>query len=77
MELIPYLSAVIFIATIATVVLATLSYMAFKLRGRRRPRATAERPVYFRRFEPPALAPEGGPDATPAASGTRDGKVAP
>ena len=54
MELIPYLSAVIFIATIATVVLATLSYVAFKLRGRRRPKQSGERPVYFRRVEPPA-----------------------
>lgn len=54
MELIPYLSAVIFIATIATVVLATLSYVAFKLRGRRRPKQSSERPVYFRRVEPPA-----------------------
>ena len=56
MELIPYLSAVIFIATISTVVLATLSYMAFKLRNRRKPKVSSERPVYFRRYEPPALA---------------------
>ena len=54
MELIPYLSAVIFIATIATVVLASLSYAAFKLRNRRRPKQSSERPVYFRRVEPPA-----------------------
>ena len=54
MELIPYLSAVIFIATIATVVLATLSYAAFKLRGRRKPKAPVGRPVYFRRVEPPS-----------------------
>jgi hypothetical protein len=68
MELIPYLSAVIFVATIATVVLATMSYMAFKLRNRRRPRATAERPVYFRRFDPPAAsddAAERGEKAAP------------
>jgi len=57
MELIPYLSAVIFIATIATVVLALLSYVAFKLRGRRKPKQSSERPVYFRRVEPPE-APE-------------------
>ncbi len=54
MELIPYLSAVIFIATIATVVLSMLSYAAFKLRGRRKPKQSTERPVYFRRVEPPA-----------------------
>jgi hypothetical protein len=51
-ELVPYLSAVIFIATIATVVLATLSYAAFKLRNRRRPSASALTPVYFRRVDP-------------------------
>ena len=45
----PYLSAVVLVATIATLVLAVLSYAAFKLRGRRKPLATAARPVYFRR----------------------------
>ncbi len=50
MELVPYLSAVILIATIATVVLAVFSYAAFKLRNRRRPRASDEAPVFFRRF---------------------------
>ena len=59
MELIPYLSAVIFIATIATVVLATLSYAAFKLRNRRKPKANAARPVYFRRVEPPQARKDG------------------
>jgi hypothetical protein len=53
-ELVPYLSAVIFIATIATVVLATLSYAAFKLRNRRRPSAAQLAPVYFRRVDPQA-----------------------
>jgi hypothetical protein len=54
MEVIPYLSAVIFIATIVTVLLATLSYAAFKLRNRRRPHAESRRPVYFRRVDPHA-----------------------
>ena len=45
----PYLSAVVLVATIATLVLAVLSYAAFKLRGRRKPREAAGRPVYFRR----------------------------
>jgi hypothetical protein len=58
-ELIPYLSAVIFIATIATVVLATLSYAAFKLRNKRRPKTNAARPVYFRRVEPPSTGNDG------------------
>lgn len=50
MEIVPYLSAVILIATIATILLATLSYAAFKLRNRRRPHAQGDRPVYFHRF---------------------------
>lgn len=50
MDLVPYLSALILIATIATVVLAVFSYAAFKLRARRRPRGNGETPVFFRRF---------------------------
>ncbi len=51
MEIVPYLSAVILIATIATIVLALLSYVAFKLRDRRRPGKKAQNPVFFRCFE--------------------------
>jgi hypothetical protein len=51
---------VIFIATIATVVLATLSYAAFKLRNKRKPKANLARPVYFRRVEPPQASKGGG-----------------
>ena len=60
MDLVPYLSAVILIATIATILLAVISYAAFKLRDRRRPRGSEEEPVFFRRYggrddaEPPA-----------------------
>lgn len=54
MDLVPYLSAVILIATIATILLAVLSYAAFKLRDKRRPRASREAPVFFRRYRPPA-----------------------
>lgn len=65
MDLVPYLSALILIATIATVVLAVFSYAAFKLRNRRRPKGTAEKPVFFRRFrlevDPPAPDPEAEP----------------
>lgn len=50
MDVVPYLSALILIATIATVVLAIFSYAAFKLRNRRRPRSSDEKPVFFRRF---------------------------
>jgi hypothetical protein len=48
-DLVPYLSAVILVSTIATIVLALVSYAAFKLRNRRRPRASGEVPVFFHR----------------------------
>ena len=51
MDLIPYLSAVILVATVATILLAILSYTAFKLRDKRRPKtAEAEAPVFFHRY---------------------------
>jgi hypothetical protein len=49
-DLVPYLSAVILIATIATLLLATFSYAAFKLRNKRRPRTAQREPVFFRRY---------------------------
>ncbi len=49
MDLVPYLSAVILISTIATIVLATFSYAAFKLRSRRRPAKAVAPPTFFRR----------------------------
>jgi len=51
MELIPYLSAVILIATVATLLLATFSYAAFKLRNKRRPKAVQREAHFFRRYE--------------------------
>lgn len=51
MDLVPYLSAVILIATIATIVLAVFSYLAFKVRNRRMPRAKGPAPLFFRRVE--------------------------
>jgi len=61
-DVVPYLSAVILISTIATIALAVLSYAAFKLRDKRKPRAKAgEEPVFFHRYRPPeAPAEEGG-----------------
>ena len=50
MDLVPYLSAVILIATIVTIVLALASYLAFKVRNRRKPKTSTERPVYFERY---------------------------
>jgi len=59
---VPYLSAVVLVATIATLVLAVLSYAAFKLRGKRKPRVEAARPIYFRRIrlDGPAQPPREG-----------------
>jgi hypothetical protein len=50
MDLVPYLSAVILIATIATILLSVISYAAFKLRDKRRPRGQTEKPVFFHRY---------------------------
>jgi hypothetical protein len=52
MELVPYLSAVILIATIATILLAIVSYAAFKLRDKRRPKGKTAPPVFFKRYRP-------------------------
>ncbi len=57
MDLVPYLSAVILVSTIATIVLALFSYAAFKLRNRRRPKHSGEAPAFFRRV---TLDPEDG-----------------
>ena len=62
MDLVPYLSLVILIATIATIVLAVVSYAAFKLRNVRRPKKALERPVFFHRV---TLDPEPEPDSEP------------
>jgi len=50
-DLIPYLSAVILVSTVATVLLALLSYAAFKVRDKRRPKADpGEGPRFFHRY---------------------------
>jgi hypothetical protein len=64
MDIVPYLSAVVLIATIATILLSVISYAAFKLRDKRKPRSSGEAPVFFHRYEPEAarelLPPEAG-----------------
>ena len=50
MDLIPYLSAVILISTLATILLAVLSYGAFKLRDKRKPKGGGPELVFFRRY---------------------------
>ena len=53
MDVVPYLSAVILISTIATIALAVFSYAAFKLRDKRRPKAKGgDEPVFFHRYKP-------------------------
>jgi hypothetical protein len=53
MDVVPYLSAVILISTIATIALAVFSYAAFKLRDKRRPKSkTGDAPVFFHRYRP-------------------------
>ncbi len=54
MDVVPYLSAVILVATIATILLAIISYAAFKLRDKRKPKASSEKPHFFTRFTPEA-----------------------
>jgi len=66
MDIVPYLSAVILISTIATIFLAVLSYAAFKMRDKRKPKAKAgAAPVYFHRYKPrgdASDAPDGAPE---------------
>jgi hypothetical protein len=53
-DLVPYLSAVILVATIATILLAIGSYAAFKLRDKRKPKARpGPAPVFFQRYRIP------------------------
>ena len=52
MDIVPYLSAVILVATIATILLAILSYAAFKMRDKRKPKGSGEKPHFFDRFSP-------------------------
>jgi hypothetical protein len=49
-DIVPYLSAVILVTTVATILLAVLSYAAFKLRDKRKPKANLEKPVFFHRY---------------------------
>jgi hypothetical protein len=53
-DIVPYLSAVILVATIATILLAILSYAAFKLRDKRKPKGSTEKPHFFNRYAPDA-----------------------
>ena len=67
MDVVPYLSAIILISTIATIFLAVLSYAAFKIRDKRKPKAKkgAAEPVYFHRYR--KSAPESDAEGEPEA----------
>jgi hypothetical protein len=59
MDAVPVLSTVILIATVATLMLAVGSYLAFKMRERRKPvaraaDASAPQKTFFVRYQPPA-----------------------
>jgi hypothetical protein len=71
MDLIPYLSAVILVSTVATVLLAVISYAAFKLRDKRRPKADPnDVPRFFHRYRPDDEG-DAPPDGTDAALADR------
>ncbi len=69
MDVVPYLSAIILISTIATIFLAVLSYAAFKLRDKRRPKAKKgpAEPVYFHRYRNRASGESEGAEGDPEA----------
>lgn len=76
MDVVPYLSAVILISTIATIALAVLSYAAFKMRDKRRPKAKAgDAPVFFHRYLPPGV--EDPATEASAEEGAGEGGAAP
>ena len=52
MDLVPILATVVLIATLSTLILGVLSYLAFRAREKRRPRETPEpaRKVFFVRL---------------------------
>ena len=64
-EVVPYLSTVIVVATLATVVLAVFSYIAFKVRDRRRPKEELSDSQFFRRYQPEGVLATGGPEELP------------
>jgi hypothetical protein len=65
MDLVPILATIVIIATLSTLVLGVLSYLAFRARERRHPSPTAEAPrkVFFVRLGLPEAASTGSPEA--------------
>ena len=61
MDLIPILATIVIIATLSTLVLGVLSYLAFRAREQRRPKPAAEpsRKVFFVRLGLPEAASAG------------------
>ncbi len=54
LDVLPYLSSAILVATTATIVLAFLSYLVFRLRERKRRVSRSDELVFFRRYYPEA-----------------------
>ena len=65
MDLVPILATVVIIATLSTLVLGVLSYLAFRARETRRPGPAAAPPrkTFFVRLELPEAASTASPDA--------------
>ncbi len=61
MDLIPYLSMIILVATLVTIVFAIFSYLAYRAREKKAPPTRAKSderqilldPQFFRRYQPP------------------------
>ena len=67
MDLVPILATIVLIATLSTLVLGVLSYVAFRAREKRRPQEAAApaRKVFFVRLG----LPEAEPSASPGSRG--------
>jgi amino acid transporter len=65
-DLVPVLATVVVIATLATLILGLLSYVAFRARERRRPDARPDDPVAQRRFLVRLTLPEEPAGGSPA-----------
>lgn len=59
-DLVPILATVVIIATVATLILAVFSYLAFRARERRRPVPLADEPAMRPRFLVRLVLPETG-----------------
>lgn len=67
MDIVPFLSTIILVTTLATLILAVVSYVTFKMRDARKPAAkkatlhsgAAPAKTFFARYQPPEAAKAG------------------